>query len=451
MGLPVGSALSYGTLLRAFAALLLGGMIDLPAVAVSAVALGVLEFGVSWNTSNPAIIDAILALVILGSLVFRHQQRARVSIEEASTWRATATARPIPPELRHLPEVRAIRTGAVVVAVLGLLALPNFLAVDSALRASAVLIYAIVAISVVVVTGWAGQVSLCQVAFFAIGGALGAKATSAWHLDLSLALLISALAGGLISVVVGLPALRLRGLLLAVTTFGFAMATSSYFLNPAFFRWIPRERVARPPLFGRINIDSPTRMYYLALACLVLVLAALHGVRHSRTGRVLVAARENERAAQSFGISVVRAKLTAFAISGAVAAFAGCLFVHHQQAFGVEPYLPGQNLAVFTMAVIGGVASLPGAVLGAVYIKGAEWFLPGNWVFLASGVGVLAVLMVLPGGLGGALTQLRDEGLKAIARRRSLEVPSLLADRAGSEAPPRLSAPPVTAVVGADP
>ena len=92
---------------------------------------------------------------------------------------------------------------------------------------------------------------------------------------------------------------------------------------------------------------------------------------------------------------------------------------------------------------IGGVASLPGAVLGAAYIKGAEWFLPGNWQFLASGVGVLIVLLVLPGGLGGLVTQLRDEGLKAVARRRRLDVPSLLADRAGAEAPPRVSVPSV--------
>jgi branched-chain amino acid transport system permease protein len=115
---------------------------------------------------------------------------------------------------------------------------------------------------------------------------------------------------------------------------------------------------------------------------------------------------------------------------------------------------------VFTMAVIGGVASLPGAILGALYVKGAEFFLPGNWVYLASGLGVLVVLMVLPGGLGGAVTQLRDEGLKAIARRRHLVVPSLLADHADADAPPRVSArtpagpagvPPSRAAVGSDP
>jgi branched-chain amino acid transport system permease protein len=376
-------------------------------------------------------------------LVIRHYERSRVGADEVSSWRSSASARPIPPELRRVPEIRAVRAGALCVLGIAVLVLPHLLAVDVSLRASAVIIYAMLAISVVVLTGWAGQVSLGQVAFFAIGAALGGKATSAWHLDLSLALVLCAVVGGLLSVIVGLPALRVRGLLLATTTFGFALATTSYFVNPQFFRWIPQQRIARPPLFGRISIDSPTRIYYVALAGLLLVLGALHGIRHSRSGRVLVAVRENERAAQSYGISVVRAKLLAFALSGAIAAFAGCLFVHHQQAFGIGPYEPGQNLIVFTMAVIGGVASLPGAVLGAVYIKGAEWFLPGNWQFLASGVGVLIVLLVLPGGLGGLITQLRDEGLKAVARRRQLDVPSLLSDRAGAEAPPRVSVPSV--------
>jgi branched-chain amino acid transport system permease protein len=446
LGLPVGPALSYGTLLRAFAALLLGGMVDLPAVAASAVALGILEFGITWNAKNPSIVDPILALVIAVALVVRRQDARRVGTEDVSSWRTAAAARPIPPELRDLPEIRLAKYGAVVLLIVGLVALPNFLAVDASLRASAVIIYAILAVSVVVLTGWAGQVSLAQVAFFAIGAAVGGKATSAWHLDLSVACVLSAAVGGALSLIVGLPALRIKGLLLAASTFGFALATTSYFLNPSFFGWMPQDRIARPPLFGRIGIDSPTRIYFVALVGLGLVLGALHGIRRSRTGRVMLAIRENERAAQTYGVNVVRTKLLAFALAGAIAAFAGCLFVHHQQAFGTTPYDPGENLVVFTMAVIGGVASVSGAVLGALYIKGTEWFLPATWQFLASGIGILIVLMVLPAGLGGLFVQLRDEGLKAVARRRKLVVPSLLADEAGPEIAPRVKAPPSPAV-----
>jgi branched-chain amino acid transport system permease protein len=253
-------------------------------------------------------------------------------------------------------------------------------------------------------------------------------ATQTWHLDLLLALLVSAVVGGVVAVAVGLPALRVRGLYLAVTTFGFALAATSYFLNRRFFSWIPNTRIERPPLFGRISLDSPDRIYYLTLAALLVVLVAVQGVRHSRTGRVLIAMRENERATQAFGVSAVRAKLTAFALSGAIAAFAGCLFVHHQQAFGVGPYDPGENLNVFTMVVIGGVGSVPGALLGSLYLWGTKWFLPIDWQFFASGIGVLFVLLVLPGGLGGLLYRVRDLWLRSVARRNDVIVPSLVAD-----------------------
>ena len=132
----------------------------------------------------------------------------------------------------------------------------------------------------------------------------------------------------------------------------------------------------------------------------------------------------------------VRARLIAFALSGAIAAFAGGIFVHHQQAFGTGPYDPGQNLAVFTMVVIGGVTSLPGAVLGALYLQGTRWFLPGDWQLLASGGGVLLVLLLVPGGLGALAARLRDRALRAVAGRRHVDVPSLTADRELVGSPP---------------
>jgi branched-chain amino acid transport system permease protein len=89
---------------------------------------------------------------------------------------------------------------------------------------------------------------------------------------------------------------------------------------------------------------------------------------------------------------------------------------------------------MFAMVVIGGLGSLPGAILGAVYIYSVQWFLPNQWEFLASGVGLLLVLMLLPGGLGSAIADVRDGLLRFIARRRQLLVPSLLADRRVEEA-----------------
>ena len=150
----------------------------------------------------------------------------------------------------------------------------------------------------------------------AVGATVGARATNDWGLDLLLALPLAGFAGLVAAVLVGLPALRVKGLFLAVTTLGFGVAASSWLLNPRFFDWIPTGRIERPDLLGQIDLNSPTRIYYFSLAVVVLMLLGLPGIRHSRTGRVLLAMRENERGAQAYGVSVVRAKLTAFGISG---------------------------------------------------------------------------------------------------------------------------------------
>ncbi|MBA3303456.1 MAG: ABC transporter permease [Acidimicrobiia bacterium] len=448
LGLPVGYALSFGVLLRSLAALMLGRLTNLPAICASAVALGVLELSVAWdNPQQPQLIDPILALVVVVALVARRRVATRAEASDASSWQSAEEVRPVPPELAGIPEVRLVRWGGAALIGGAALLLPHLLGTGSSLKASAVLIYGIVGISLVVLTGWAGQVSLGQIAFFAIGAAVGGKATGDWGLDLTLALAISAAVGAAVAVIVGLPALRVRGFYLAVTTFAFALATTSYFLNRAFFDWIPTSRIERPDLLGLIDLDSPTRIYYLALGGLILVMVAVRGVRRSRTGRVLIALRENERAAAAFGVNPTRAKLSAFALSGAIATFAGCLFVHHQQAVGSGPYQPGQNLAIFTMVVIGGVGSVPGALLGALYLRGAQWFLPQDWQFVASGVGVLFVLMVLPGGLGGLLYQLRDNWLRWVAGRHGVVVPSLVAD-VRVEAPAETAPDPEPALVG---
>ena len=168
-------------------------------------------------------------------------------------------------------------------------------------------------------------------------------------------------------------------------------------------------------------------------------------MRASRTGRALVALRDNERGAQAYGVDSIRVRLGAFALSGGIAALAGALFVHHQQALDTPPYEPGQNLAVFTMVVVGGVASPAGAVLGALYLQGVRWFLPTDWQLLASGFGVLLVLLVLPGGLGGLLHRLRDRWLLWVADRHQVDAPGL---RPEQDAAPDQ---PVDELVGAAP
>ncbi len=429
VGLPVITGLTVGALLFALTALMLGRLTDLPAIALAAVALGVLEQGVVWNNPrNPELIYPVLAAVILVGLVVRRRGVARTEHDGASSWQSADEVRPIPRELRRQPEVRAVLWGGGTAIAAAVLALPLWLGPGDTLKASAVAVFALIALSIIVLTGWAGQVSLGQMSFAAVGGAVGGYVTSEWGLDLAIALVVAGVVGSLVAVVVGLPALRLRGLFLAVTTLAFAMATSTWLLNDKHFDWVPNERIERDVIFGAIDISSQRAMYWLCVACLGLALLAVRGIRHSRTGRVLLSQRENERGAQAFGVNVTRAKLTAFALSGFLAAFAGCLLVHLQQQFSGLLFAPAESFNVFTSAVVGGLGSLSGAVLGALYLQGGQWFLPGEWQLLPSALGVLVVLMVLPGGLGGLVFRLRDHWLRSVARRNGIIVPSLLAD-----------------------
>ena len=329
------------------------------------------------------------------------------------------------------------------------LALPYWLGVGDQLKATAAVVFVIITMSVVVLTGWAGQVSLGQMSFAAFGAAVAAYATQHWNLDLSLTVLLAGLVGAVVALIVGLPALRMRGFFLAVTTLAFAMATSAYLLNIQYFSWVPDPNavVIRPHLFGRISLGSQRTYYYVCLVVLALAVLAVRGIRHSRTGRVLLALRENERGAQAFGINVLRAKLTAFAISGFLAAVGGCLLVQLLGGFSPDTYAPDQSFVVFTAAVVGGLGSLLGAGLGSLYLKGAQWWLPGaQWQTLASAAGVLLVLMIIPGGLGDLVYRGRDAALRWVAHRRGLIVPSLVAetrqaDAVAPEAVPSAGAP----------
>jgi branched-chain amino acid transport system permease protein len=433
-GVSAAGTLSPQALIFALGALVLGRMDHLPAITLSAVALRVLEQGVlANNPSSPGRVYMVLAGVLLVALVFRRASTRRSDVDATSSWTAAEEVRPVPAELRNLGIVRTARFGLPVLLVVAAAALPLILSPSQELKAATVAAFAIIALSIVVLTGWAGQVSLGQMSFVAVGGVMGAVATATWHMDLSLALLLAGVAGAVVAVVVGLPALRLPGLFLAVTTLAFALASQNYLLNRKEQSWIPVDRLDRPDLFRTFDLTSQAAMYELCLGVAVLAFLAVAGIRRSRTGRVLLAVRDNERGAAAYAVPTVRAKLTGFAISGFIAAVAGCLIVHINQAYTEQPFVAQESLAVFTAAVVGGLGSLAGAVLGALYLQGGSWFLPPRWQLLPSAVGVLVVLLAIPGGLGNLLFRGRDAWLRWLAQRRGIVVSSLVADRGGDD------------------
>ncbi len=425
IGLPVFGALTVGVLLRALASLVLGRMTNLLAIGVSAVALGVLEVSVAFAASSPLLIDPILAGIIIVALMLTRRGSSRVDEAESSTWRSADDVRPIPDEVSRIPIVRLVKWGTFIVIGAAVLLLPQILSVDRTYKLAMVGVYAVLGLSVVVLTGWAGQVSLGQIAFFAIGATVGAKATLDWHLDLSIAFVISFVVGGAVAAAVGLPALRRRGFYLAVATLAFSLAVTTYFLNPKYFDWVPEGRIPRPPLFGRIDITSTAAFYYVIYAVLALSLFLVKGIHDSRTGRAFMALRDNERAAEAYGLHATRVRLVAFAFSGALAGLAGCLWAHQLQGLDPDPLAPFQNLLILTYVIIGGVTTPIGAIFGAAYWIGLGNLLPVRWQILASGIGVLVVLLILPTGLGGLFYRLRDRWLAKVAREHHVDAPGL--------------------------
>jgi branched-chain amino acid transport system permease protein len=430
VGVSIGRGLGPEVLLPALGAAVIGRMEKMPTIVSAAIGLGIVSQSVRYAWNQDAYRDVVIAAIIVAALLFvRSRGPNRVVDVETSSWQATRETRPVPAELRGVMEVRVAKWVLGVIAIAGLAAIPAYLGESRVLLAGTIGIFAMIGVSLVVLTGWGGQVSLGQVAVVGLAGAAAGSVTTRYHWDLSLALLVGGVVGALVMTAVGLPTLRARGLTFAVTTLALALITSSYLLNPAFFKsWLPEGRIQRTHVFGTVSVESEGRYYVLILLMLAFTLFAARGLRTTRTGRVLIGTRENERAAQAFGIDARRAVLIAFVFSGFISGVAGALFVHQQRAVDLANFAPEAGLRVFSMVVVGGLGSMAGAIAGAVYVSGIDWFLPSEWAFLATGAGMLLVLMLLPGGLGGALGDMRDGALRWFARRRGIRVPSLVAD-----------------------
>jgi branched-chain amino acid transport system permease protein len=426
------SSVGAGVLLVALAAAVIGGMDNLPITIAAAFSIDVVVQVVFYGFHQSGIVDVVLLAIIVLALVFQRRRLGRVDEASTSTWAATEEVRPIPAELARLQVVRRnVRIGLGVLAAL-ILAYPLYMSPSQTNLGSLVFVDGIIVISLVVLTGWGGQVSLGQFAFAAIGAFAGGVLSADAHLPFLLALLGGAMAGGLASIILGLTALRVRGLYLAVTTLAFAVVVQNVVLTRSYLgKYIP-QRVGRPEILFLKTEDNRV-FYYVCLAGLLAAWWAAAGLRKSRTGRVLIATRDNERSAQAFGVNLVRTRLVTFALSGFMAAGAGVLLAARDHTVSPGAFSPDQSIQVFLTAIIGGLGSIQGALLGAVYFAVIDFFVKGAVAqLLASAVGVLFVLYVFPGGIGALAYKGRDAILRRIAIRRRIWVPALFSDAAAA-------------------
>jgi len=422
-------------LLRTLAAAVIGRMENMPRTVVAAIAIGVFDSGATWTYSNTTFVDATLFIVIIVALLLQRGTYSRASEAESSTWRSVAAVRPIPRLMAALPEVRwSIRGGKTVLVVLAA-ALPFILSDSQTYLASLILVYAIVGLSLLVLTGWTGQISLGQFGISGLSGALAAFLYSKHGWDLIPSIIVAIIVGALVALIIGVPALRIQGPFLAVTTLAFGVSASNYALSPTFLPWFVVTTAPRPPVFGGNILGSDRDIYYFCLIGFFLVFLGVRSLRRSRTGRSLIATRDNEAAARAAALNTTRQKLTAFLISGAIAGFAGALFVVQQEGVNNGSFTADINIALFTMVVIGGLGSLPGVILGAVAVWSAMYFLPAGWAQLVNGGGILLLLIFLPEGLGGLMYGLRGLFLYQVAKRRGV-LSGALAEQLRSEETP---------------
>ena len=429
VGLSVtGGAFGASLLVRALAPAVVARMENLRTTFVAALVLGIIDQAAFYRTLDESISNTILFVIILGALLLQRRGLvARADDVEAGTWQSVKEIRPVPKELKGVPEVKF---GFPALVIGGLVALIIYSAFATNFRLEGItliMIYGIIGISLVILTGWAGQVSLGQIGFVAVGGAVCGRLVLDNEMNLLLALVIGGLVGAVVAIVIGLPALRIRGLFLAVSTVAFGLFVATMGLSPEYFGWmLPSGRIPRPSVFGIELTAKP--FFYFTLIVLILVMASVRSLRRSRTGRVLIGARDNERAVRAFGVNVTMARLTSFALSGFYAALAGGLFAIHQNDVTPSAFTVQKGLEIFVMVVIGGLGSVPGVLLGATFYGASQLFFTSVVARLANGFLGLTLLMIIPGGLGQVLFGWRDAALRFIAKRRGVIVPSLVAD-----------------------
>jgi ABC-type branched-subunit amino acid transport system ATPase component/branched-subunit amino acid ABC-type transport system permease component len=423
----------------ALATATLGGFDRLAPAVVGGLAVGMLQSEVaylqvqhSWMPRSGAAELVPLALILLVLVARAKPLPGRGVLQSRNLGRA--------------PRPRSVLAPATVGAVCGGVALA---VLGAEWRAALVtsLILGLITLSYVVVTGYSGQISLAQLTLAGAAGFLLGPITTEWelplvhaHLPFPLAPVAAALGAAVIGVVIGLPAVRIRGLPVAVVTLALAVALEAAWFRNTDLVTSSGKDVAGPTLLGLdLRIGSGLaypRLGFCLMALLVLVVAGA-GVARLRTsslGAAMLAVRANERAAAAAGVDVVRTKVVAFALGAFIAGLGGALLAYKQGNVTVESFSAFLGLSVFATAYLAGITSVSGAVVagliganGIVFTAVDDHLSLGRWYTTLAGVGLVFTVVKNPEGIVGPAHDL-------LATHRLRSTPPLPADAAAGPA-----------------
>ena len=298
-----------------------------------------------------------------------------------------------------------LRVSFVVAAAVVALALPNF--ADDYIRhvAARLFVYALVALGLNLLTGFAGQVSLGHAAYFALGAYNAAALAERWQWPPALCVLAAAFFTGVVGYLLGLPCLRLSGLYLAMATLGFTFIVQEMLLQLAVITHGSEGMRVKPAAVLGFTFDSDYRKYYLLLGVTVVMLLFARNLVRGRTGRAFLAIRENERAAEAMGVHLAQYKTIAFAISALYTGLAGALSAFLVGFLDPQEFSFFLSIQFITIIILGGLASLLGSLLGAAFLVILPELLAGLdvWQALVYGLIMVVTIIFMPFGLSGAI------------------------------------------------
>jgi branched-chain amino acid transport system permease protein len=290
---------------------------------------------------------------------------------------------------------------------------------------SLALIYGLMGLSVVVLTGFVGQLSLMPATFVGVGAFCSAALVTRLDTPFWGAVPLAALATVPVALAIGAIALRLRGLYLAIMTLVFADVIEQGLFKQPWFTGSGGGTDAPRPRLGSVSFEGDKAYYVLVLVIVAAVLVAVRNLSRSRTGRACFGVRDNEAAAQAWGVNVAKYKLLAFSLSGLVAGLAGALYAHwlglasaggQRSAFGLE-----FSLIILFFTIVGGVRSIMGPITGAViWVVFVNRLLSGSpngqsIALTVFGAIVLATMLWRPSGL----VSLADDARRMLRRERA--------------------------------